>query len=225
MTKVKVCGQRRPEDAAALNPLGPDMAGLVFYGPSRRNVSRDTAMSIREVLDPSIASVGVFVDEDPLVVADLVDSGIIDAVQLHGVEDNAYIHGLRRLADVPIIKTFIVRSEEDVERSYESEADVVLFDSGKGSGRCMDWSLLQGYKGEYILSGGLTPGNVSDALEELHPYAVDVSSGVETGGWKDPVKMTEFITEVRSDRTPIHHRAQIRYGGENGHIPCRMPRT
>lgn len=196
MTKVKICGLRRPEDAIALNPLRPDMAGFVFYGPSRRNVPKETAMSIREALDPSITSVGVFVDENPLVVADLVDSGVIGAVQLHGVEDNAYIRGLRRLVDVPIIKTFIVRNKNDVERSYGSDADIVLFDSGKGSGKCINWTLLRDYRDDFILSGGLNPENVGHALEELCPYAVDVSSGVETAGWKDPAKMREFVLEA-----------------------------
>ena len=197
MTKVKVCGLRRPEDAAALNPLGPDMAGLVFYGPSRRNVSRDTAMSIREVLDPSIASVGVFVDEDPLVVADLVDSGIIDAVQLHGVEDSAYIHGLRRLTDAPMVKSFIVRDERDVSSANACDADMVLMDAGMGSGRLFDWSLLERMDRDYILSGGLSPDNVTKALERLHPFGVDVSSGVETDGRKDPAKMSRFVGLVR----------------------------
>ena len=92
MTLVKICGLTRPEDIDAVNSLSPDMAGFVFYGPSRRCVTRDVARELGSGLDPSIVKVGVFVDENPLVIADLVGSGIIDAVQLHGVEDSAYIH-------------------------------------------------------------------------------------------------------------------------------------
>ena len=196
MTLVKICGLTRPEDIDAVNSLSPDMAGFVFYGPSRRCVTRDSARELGSGLDPSIVKVGVFVDEDPLVIADLVGSGIIDAVQLHGVEDGAYIHGLRRLVDAPVIKTFLVRNRGDIEAANRSDADYVLLDSGMGSGRTFDWSLLEDMDRDYILSGGLNPGNIHDAVEMLHPYGVDVSSGVETDGRKDPLKMSAFLETV-----------------------------
>lgn len=196
MTLVKICGLTRPEDIDAVNSLSPDMAGFVFYGPSRRCVTRDSARELGSGLDPSIVKVGVFVDEDPLVIADLVGSGIIDAVQLHGVEDGAYIHGLRRLVDAPVIKTFLVRNRGDIEAANRSDADYVLLDSGMGSGRTFDWSLLEDIDRDYILSGGLNPGNIHDAVEMLHPYGVDVSSGVETDGRKDPLKMSAFLETV-----------------------------
>ena len=196
MTLVKICGLTRPEDIDAVNSLSLDMAGFVFYGPSRRCVTRDSARELGSGLDPSIVKVGVFVDEDPLVIADLVGSGIIDAVQLHGVEDGAYIHGLRRLVDAPVIKTFLVRDRGDIEAANRSDADYVLLDSGMGSGRTFDWSLLEDMDRDYILSGGLNPGNIRDAVEMLHPYGVDVSSGVETDGRKDPLKMSAFLETV-----------------------------
>ena len=196
MTLVKICGLTRPEDIDAVNSLSLDMAGFVFYGPSRRCVTRDSARELGSGLDPSIVKVGVFVDEDPLVIADLVGSGIIDAVQLHGVEDGAYIHGLRRLVDAPVIKTFLVRDRGDIEAANRSDADYVLLDSGMGSGRTFDWSLLEDMDCDYILSGGLNPGNIHDAVEMLHPYGVDVSSGVETDGRKDPSKMSAFLRTV-----------------------------
>lgn len=196
MTLVKICGLTRPEDIDAVNSLSLDMAGFVFYGPSRRCVTRDSARELGSGLDPSIVKVGVFVDEDPLVIADLVGSGIIDAVQLHGVEDGAYIHGLRRLVDAPVIKTFLVRDRGDIEAANRSDADYVLLDSGMGSGRTFDWSLLEDIDRDYILSGGLNPGNIRDAVEMLHPYGVDVSSGVETDGRKDPLKMSAFLETV-----------------------------
>ena len=196
MTLVKICGLTRPEDIDAVNSLSLDMAGFVFYGPSHRCVTRDSARELGSGLDPSIVKVGVFVDEDPLVIADLVGSGIIDAVQLHGVEDGAYIHGLRRLVDAPVIKTFLVRDRGDIEAANRSDADYVLLDSGMGSGRTFDWSLLEDMDRDYILSGGLNPGNIHDAVEMLHPYGVDVSSGVETDGRKDPSKMSAFLRTV-----------------------------
>ena len=196
MTLVKICGLTRPEDIDAVNSLSLDMAGFVFYGPSRRCVTRDSARELGSGLDPSIVKVGVFVDEDPLVIADLVGSGIIDAVQLHGVEDGAYIHGLRRLVDAPVIKTFLVRDRGEIEAANRSDADYVLLDSGMGSGRTFDWSLLEDMDRDYILSGGLNPGNIRDAVEMLHPYGVDVSSGVETDGRKDPLKMSAFLETV-----------------------------
>lgn len=196
MTLVKICGLTRPEDIDAVNSLSLDMAGFVFYGPSRRCVTRDSARELGSGLDPSIVKVGVFVDEDPLVIADLVGSGIIDAVQLHGVEDGAYIHGLRRLVDAPVIKTFLVRDRGDIEAANRSDADYVLLDSGMGSGRTFDWSLLEDMDRDYILSGGLNPGNIRDAVEMLHPYGVDISSGVETDGRKDPLKMSAFLETV-----------------------------
>lgn len=196
MTLVKICGLTRPEDIDAVNSLSPNMAGFVFYSPSRRCVTRDAARELGSGLDPSIVKVGVFVDEDPLVIADLVGSGIIDAVQLHGVEDGAYIHGLRRLIDAPVIKTFLVRDRRDIEAANRSDADYVLLDAGMGSGRTFDWSLLEDMDRDYILSGGLNPENIRDAVEMLHPYGVDVSSGVETDGRKDPSKMSAFLETV-----------------------------
>ena len=200
MTLVKICGLTRPEDVDAVNGLRPDMVGFVFYGPSWRCVSKETAETLASSLDRSITKVGVFVDEDPLVIADFVDSGIIDAVQLHGVEDSAYIHGLRRLTDAPVVKSFIVRDERDVSSANACDADMVLMDAGMGSGRLFDWSLLERMDRDYILSGGLSPDNVSEALERLHPFGVDVSSGVETDGRKDPEKMSRFVRSVRGSK-------------------------
>lgn len=195
---VKICGLTRPEDVEAANALHPDMIGFVFYGPSRRCVTEERARVLASLVDPSVRRVGVFVDEDPLVIAKLVEEGIIDVVQLHGVEDERYIHGLRHLVDVPIIKSFIVRDERDVEAARSSSADLVLMDAGMGSGRTFDWSLLDGMDRDYILSGGLDPSNIAEAVERLHPYGVDVSSGVERNGVKDPAKMSVFVSSARA---------------------------
>lgn len=198
MTVVKICGLTRPEDVECVNRLHPDMAGFVFYGPSRRCVDAGKASVLSGMLDPSVMSVGVFVDEDPLVIADLVERGVISAVQLHGVEDDSYIRGLRKLVDVPVIKAFCIHEDRDLAHVRDSTADLVLLDSGKGSGRGFDWNLIGDLGRDYILSGGLSPDNVAEAVRRMHPYGVDVSSGVETGGVKDPAKVARFIGYARS---------------------------
>ena len=114
MTQVKICGMRRPEDIRHANRLRPEIIGFVFWKPSKRYVSPDEAAKLRSILDDGITPVGVFVDEDPRVVADIATNGTIDMIQLHGSEDEEYIHGLRKLTDAPIIRTFCVKSEEDL---------------------------------------------------------------------------------------------------------------
>ena len=201
MTEVKICGMRRLEDIRYANELRPDMIGVVFWRPSKRYVSADDASELRSSLDTGIKPVGVFVDEDPRVVADIANRGIVDMVQLHGVEDEEYIHGLRKLIDAPIIRTFCVRSEEDLVKASESSADMVLLDNGKGTGQTFDWTLMRDLGRDFILSGGLSASNVGDAVRRFHPHAVDVSSAVETDGFKDRSKMEQFIDAVRSARS------------------------
>ena len=198
MTQVKICGMRRPEDIRYANRLRPEMIGFVFWRPSKRYVSPDEAAKLRSILDDGITPVGVFVDEDPRVVADIANQGTIDRIQLHGAEDEEYIHGLRKLTDAPIIKTFCVRSEEDLVKASESSADMVLLDNGKGTGQTFDWTLMRDLGRDFILSGGLSESNVGDAVRRFHPFAVDVSSAVETDGFKDRSKMERFIDAFRS---------------------------
>ena len=198
MTQVKICGMRRPEDIRHANRLRPEMIGFVFWRPSKRYVSPDEAAKLRSILDNGITPVGVFVDEDPRVVADIANQGTIDRIQLHGAEDEEYIHGLRKLTDAPIIKTFCVRSEEDLVKASESSADMVLLDNGKGTGQTFDWTLMRDLGRDFILSGGLSESNVGDAVRRFHPFAVDVSSAVETDGFKDRSKMERFIDAFRS---------------------------
>ena len=201
MTEVKICGMRRLEDIRYANELRPDMIGFVFWRPSKRYVSADDASELRSSLDTGITPVGVFVDEDPRVVADIANRGIVNIVQLHGVEDEEYIHGLRRLTDAPIIRTFCDRSGEDLVKASESSADMILLDNGKGTGQTFDWTLMRDLRRDFILSGGLSASNVGDAVRRFHPHAVDVSSAVETDGFKDRSKMEQFIDAVRSARS------------------------
>ena len=193
---VKICGLMRPEDAVAAGRAGADWAGMVFHPASRRSVDPEQATAIRDALPHAVKSVAVIVDRDPEFVSRLVDSGIADMVQVHGCSDGYF----KMIADlgVPTIRAYVVRSKEDVEAAASSEADYVLLDAGQGSGRTFDWSLLQDADFPYILSGGLDPDNVADAVHRLHPIGVDVSSGVETDGAKDASKMRRFVEAARS---------------------------
>lgn len=199
MTVIKLCGMTRACDIEVVNELKPDYIGFVFWERSKRNVTREQAHELKKLLDPDIRVAGVFVDPDMDFVAGLLTDGIIDVAQLHGKEDAAYIQKLRELAPgKEIIKAFKIRSLEDVALANADSADYVLLDSGTGSGKTFDWSLLQGITRPYFLAGGLSPENVEQAVKDLHPYAVDVSSGIESDGLKDPEKMRQFVKLVRS---------------------------
>ena len=198
-TKIKICGLSRPEDIEAANLLHPDYIGFVFAKGSKREVSREKALELKKLLDPKIKAVGVFVREDPEIIAGLLSDGVIDIPQLHGGEDEAYIHRLRKLTDKPIIKAFRIDTEEDVQAAETSSADLVLLDSGTGgTGTTFDWSLIGRICRPYFLAGGLNPENAAEAVGSLKPFAVDVSSGVETDGKKDPQKMQDFVQAVRA---------------------------
>lgn len=199
MTKVKFCGLRRLEDIAAANRLQPDYIGFVFAAASRRCISLDTAAALRAQLAPGITAVGVFVDAAPSDVAALLQRGVIDMAQLHGHEDAAYIARLRALSPRPIIQAFRIRTESDVQRANASCADWVLLDAGAGQGERFDWQLLSGVTRPYFLAGGLSPDNIAAAIAQWHPWAVDVSSGIESDGLKDERKMIRFMEQIRRE--------------------------
>lgn len=202
MTRIKLCGLSRPCDIEAANALQPDYIGFVFAPKSRRYVSPETAAGLRKRLDPAIRAVGVFVNEHPEAVAALLRAGTIDIAQLHGSEDAAYIERLRALTGQPIMQAFRMESERDIAAAQASTADSVLLDSGAGgTGTAFDWTLLRGIRRPYFLAGGLGPDNVGNAVRLLHPYAVDVSSGIETDGKKDRNKMAAFVAAVRKEET------------------------
>ncbi|MCR4839092.1 MAG: phosphoribosylanthranilate isomerase [Eubacterium sp.] len=198
-TKIKFCGLRTTEDVEYANELRPDYVGFVFAKNSKRMVTERQAELLKSALEPGIIKVGVFVREDPERIANLLHHGTIDYVQLHGGEDTEYIRKLRKLTDHPIIQAFRVDTKEDLAAAEKSEADYILLDSGTGgTGTAFNWELLKGFSRPYFLAGGLSPENVREAIETLHPYVVDVSSGIETDGRKDPAKMEKFIDVVRS---------------------------
>ena len=197
--RVKFCGLSRFSDIEAANELMPDYAGFVFWDKSKRYVTPENAEALRRGLSPRIKAVGVFVDENPEIIAEICGHGIIGIIQLHGHENEEYISRLRTLTNKPVIKAFKVREAEDVMRAENCTADFVMLDSGMGTGKVFDWSLLAGITRPYFLAGGLDAGNVREAVSRLRPYAVDVSSGIETGGVKDRMKMSEFIAALREE--------------------------
>ena len=199
MTKIKLCGLSRRCDIEAANALMPDYVGFVFAEGSKRRVTPAQAQALKNALSPRIRTVGVFVDEAPATVAALLGGGIIDAAQLHGGEDAAYIRALRRMTDRPIWQAFRVRTQVDVEQAGRSEADCILLDAGAGTGTAFDWGLLDRVEQPYFLAGGLDTENVAGAIRLLRPFGVDVSSGIESGGGKDAEKMAAFVAAVRRE--------------------------
>lgn len=199
MTKIKLCGLSRPCEIDMANALKPEYIGFVFAKKSRRYVTLEAAAELKLRLDPGISAVGVFADEAYETVAGLLNDGIIDIAQLHGGEDENYIKELRRMTDKPVIKAFRVDTAQDIMAAKQSSADYVLLDSGSGgTGTVFDWDMIQSFERPFFLAGGLGVHNVKNAVKTFHPYAVDVSSGIETAGRKDERKMTEFVHAVRS---------------------------
>ncbi|WP_295594171.1 phosphoribosylanthranilate isomerase [uncultured Methanobrevibacter sp.] len=198
MAKIKICGLKRLEDIEIVNKYKPDYIGFVF-ADSKRKVTSDLAFKMKKNLDSSIKSVGVFVDEDIDVIIKLYDEGIIDIAQLHGLENEEYIKKLKQKSNykLEIINAIEMSDEKDLKEYDNSLADYLLLDSGKGSGKTFDWRLIRkDLKKEFFLAGGLNSKNISKAIEEFNPYAVDLSSSVETDGYKDELKIKEVMEEV-----------------------------
>lgn len=199
MAKIKMCGLCRPCDIRAANEIKPEYIGFVFSPGSRRYVTYGQALELKALLEPDIQAVGVFVNENPETVADLLAQGVIDIAQLHGREGESYIRKLRTLTDRPVIKAFCIKNKYDAAQAQRSTADYILLDSGAGTGTVFDWKLIQDIQRPYFLAGGLSPDNVGEAVRYLQPYALDVSSGIETGGRKDKIKMAAFAAAVRKE--------------------------
>ncbi|MGO0122424.1 phosphoribosylanthranilate isomerase [Desulfothermobacter acidiphilus] len=201
--RVKICGIRDAATAAVAVEAGADALGFVL-APSPRQVTPTQAGEIIASLPPLVAAVGVFVDAPLDLVVELVDSCRFTAVQLHGQEPPAYLRELQRRVRVPLIKAFRVAAPEDLLGVETYPADAYLFDTrvpsrSGGTGQSFDWSLLRGktFSSPVILAGGLNPENVLVAIQTVRPYAVDVSSGVESEGRKDPEKIRSFLARVK----------------------------
>ena len=222
MTKIKLCGLSRTCDIEEVNEQKPEYIGFVFAKKSKRYVSPKQAKELKEMLHPSILAVGVFVNEEIEEVEKLFLDGIIDIVQLHGNESDEYIKKLKKNVDVPVIQAFQIETREDLNRAKESIADYVLLDSGAGTGTVFDWSLLEGFNRPYFLAGGLHPKNVEKAIKTLHPYAVDVSSGIEIDGNTFPKESYVFPDEEEYTKADANKSATSGKYGIPAYDPTKL---
>lgn len=202
MTKIKICGLTRKEDIQSVNRWRPDYIGFVF-GQSRRQVTPEQAGLLKAGLDARIKAVGVFVNQPVPLIAELCHTGVIDVVQLHGDENEAYIRELKRQIDCPVVKAVRVRHAEQVRQAEKLSCDWLLLDTYQkgqygGSGKTFDYALIPILKKWFFLAGGLANSNIAQAIEQCNPYGVDLSSGVETNGIKDEDKIRQIIRTVRS---------------------------
>lgn len=208
MTFIKICGLSRHEDIEVVNELLPDLCGFIInYPKSHRSVTPAQARRLTGRLDREhITTVGVFVNSPLELIACMTSDNTIDIIQLHGDEGEAYIERLRRITNRPIIKAFTIRNAGDLNQALKSSADYILLDAGKGSGQTFNWDILTSggssvpdklRNRKWFLAGGLNADNITDAIHRLDPYAVDLSSSVETDRVKDPEKIRQMIDLVR----------------------------
>ncbi len=198
MVKIKICGLKRMEDIEIVNKYKPDYIGFVF-ADSKRKVSYNLARKMKQNLDPSIKSVGVFVDADIDEILNLYNDGIIDFAQLHGRESEDYINKLRQKSNchLKIINSIEMSDKTDLLKYDNSMTDYLLLDSGKGSGKTFDWQLIRNdLKKEFFLAGGLNTDNISLAIKDVNPFAVDLSSSLETDGYKDEIKIKKLMEAI-----------------------------
>ncbi|MBF1755050.1 MAG: bifunctional indole-3-glycerol-phosphate synthase TrpC/phosphoribosylanthranilate isomerase TrpF [Veillonella sp.] len=216
--KVKMCGISKVETIPAIVDAKPDYMGLVF-APSKRQVTVDQAKILVEELhrgyakkygsdtehdkNDTIKTVGVFVNETVDNLVTIANEANLDAVQLHGDEDEAFIQSLKERTNVEVWKAVQIRSAADVEKWIDSSADMLLFDAYHkdergGTGEVFDWSSLDAFERPFMLAGGIDSTNVARAIRTVRPYGIDISSGIETNGVKDDEKITAFTKIVNS---------------------------
>ena len=216
--KVKMCGISKVETIPAVVEAKPDYMGLVF-APSKRQVTVDQAKILVEELhrgyakkygsdtehdkNDTIKTVGVFVNETVDNLVTIANEANLDAVQLHGDEDEAFIQSLKERTNVEVWKAVQIRSAADVEKWIDSSADMLLFDAYHkdergGTGEVFDWSSLDAFERPFMLAGGIDSTNVARAIRTVRPYGIDISSGIETNGVKDDEKITAFTKIVKS---------------------------
>ncbi|MCD7843473.1 MAG: phosphoribosylanthranilate isomerase [Clostridiales bacterium] len=196
-TKIKICGLRRVEDVDFVNEAKPDYAGVILCRRFWRGIDFDQAKLLRKRLDPNIPLVGVFVNDRFSDVVVALRQGVVDMVQLHGTESEEYITSVQMMTRKPVIKACQVYDPSVIPYAVNSAADHILLDSGAGSGETFDWSIVQNVERPFILAGGLTPENIPQAIEAVHPWGIDISSGVETDKVKDRDKILAAVEAVR----------------------------
>lgn len=216
--KVKMCGISNVETIPAIVDAKPDYMGLVF-APSKRQVTVDQAKILVEELhrgyakkygsdtehdkNDTIKTVGVFVNETVDNLVTIANEANLDAVQLHGDEDEAFIQSLKERTNVEVWKAIQIRTAADTEKWIDSSADMLLFDAYHkdergGTGEVFDWSSLDAFERPFMLAGGIDSTNVARAIRTVRPYGIDISSGIETNGMKDDKKITAFTKIVKS---------------------------
>ena len=216
--KVKMCGISKVETIPAVVEAKPDYMGLVF-APSKRQVTVDQAKTLVEELhrgyaqkygsdtehdkNDTIKTVGVFVNETVDNLVTIANEANLDAVQLHGDEDEAFIQSLKERTNVEVWKAIQIRTAADTEKWIDSSADMLLFDAYHkdergGTGEVFDWSSLDAFERPFMLAGGIDSTNVARAIRTVRPYGIDISSGIETNGMKDDKKITAFTKIVKS---------------------------
>ena len=216
--KVKMCGISKVETIPAIVDAKPDYMGLVF-APSKRQVTVDQAKTLVEELhrgyaqkygsdtehdkNDTIKTVGVFVNETVDNLVTIANEANLDAVQLHGDEDETFIQSLKERTNVEVWKAIQIRTAADTEKWIDSSADMLLFDAYHkdergGTGEVFDWSSLDAFERPFMLAGGIDSTNVARAIRTVRPYGIDISSGIETNGMKDDKKITAFTKIVKS---------------------------
>lgn len=205
MSKIKICGLKSENDVKIVNKYGPDYVGFIL-APSKRRVNYEVAKKLKALLNPSILAVGVFVNESLEVIGQYAEDKVIDVIQLHGDESLEMIKELKQQVSIPVIKAMRIKDEKQLKHLLpfiqEVTADYLLFDTYQeglygGSGKSFDWKLLDVVKRSYFLAGGIGLHNIEEACK-WKPFAIDVSSGVETNGVKDAIKVSELIQKYRA---------------------------
>ena len=209
--KVKMCGISKVETIPAVVEAKPDYIGLVF-APSKRQVTVEQAKILIEELHKQcinhydtkvVKTVGVFVNETLDNLVRIADTANLDAVQLHGDEDETFIQSLKERTNVEVWKAVQIRTAADAEKWIDSSADMLLFDAYHkdergGTGEVFDWSSLDAFERPFMLAGGIDSTNVARAIRTVRPYGIDISSGIETNGVKDDEKIKAFTKIVNS---------------------------
>jgi phosphoribosylanthranilate isomerase len=198
MAKIKICGLFRDCDIDFVNEAIPDYIGFVF-AKSHRQISVKQANLFRKKLSKNIISVGVFVNNSIEEIQNIYNNGIISVAQLHGSEDNNYITELRKNCNIEIIKSVNASNGIDLQKIKNINADFLLFDGGTGGmGKTFDWNILKEVEKPFFLAGGLNIDNIDEAVKNVKPYAVDLSTGVETDGVKDKQKILNIVRRVKN---------------------------
>lgn len=197
-TKIKICGLYRDEDIDYVNQYEPDYIGFIFWPRSHRYVDMQRAAWLKSNLSADIKAVGVFVDEDKDLIVKIAKNDIIDILQLHGNETNEDIKYLKAQTGKPVIKAVKIVTGDEILKWDESDADYLLLDSGMGTGKTFDWSKAERRPSKpFFLAGGIGAHNIKEAANIFKPYAIDLSSSVETDKKKDKSKIKAVIEALR----------------------------